>query len=179
MAETIFVETPRLVLRRFTDRDREPFFALNHDPEVTRHLLGPLSRAESDDLVDRVNAMIDERGFSFFCVEEKASRECIGMLGLAVPRFEAHFTPCVEIGWRLARRTWGQGLATEGARACLAFGWERLRLDEIVSFTVQANERSWRVMERLGMTRAGEFDHPLIAEDHPLRRHVLYRIARP
>ena len=104
----------------------------------------------------------------------------IGFIGLSIPQFEAHFTPCVEIGWRLARAEWGKGYASEGARAALAFGFERLGLAEIVSFTAVSNLRSRRVMERIGMQRraAEDFDHPNLPEGHPLRRHVLYRIAR-
>jgi ribosomal-protein-alanine N-acetyltransferase len=104
----------------------------------------------------------------------------VGFVGLSVPRFEAHFTPCVEIGWRLAREHWGRGYAGEGARAALAFGFDALGLDEIVSFTVPRNLRSRRVMERIGMAcdPAGDFDHPALPEGHALRRHVLYRMAR-
>jgi RimJ/RimL family protein N-acetyltransferase len=102
-------------------------------------------------------------------------------VGLSVPRFHAHFTPCVEIGWRLSAEYWGRGYATEGAKAALSFGFDELQLVEIVSYTVPDNVRSRRVMERIGMTHdaAGDFDHPVLPEGHRLRRHVLYRIARP
>ena len=179
MAESPRIETARLVLRRFEARDRAPFHALNVDPEVRAHFPGALTRAESDAFVDRINASIEQRGFGFFCAADRKTDECLGMIGLAVPSFVAPFTPCVEVGWRLARHAWGQGLATEGARGVLDFGWRVLHLDEILSFTVPANERSWRVMERLGMHKRGEFDHPNLPEGHPLRRHILYAIRRP
>jgi RimJ/RimL family protein N-acetyltransferase len=104
----------------------------------------------------------------------------IGFVGLSVPTFEAHFTPCVEIGWRLAQEHWGQGYATEAARAAIDFGFQKFELSEIVSFTVPDNLRSRAVMERIGMTRspADDFDHPALPENHPLRRHVLYRKSR-
>jgi len=137
-----------------------------------------LSRAESDAGVDRIHAHFARHGFGLYAAELRQTGEFIGYVGLAVPNFTAPFTPCVEIGWRLAASHWGRGLATEGARAVLAYAFEELRLAEIVSFTVPANLRSRRVMEKIGMTRdAGDdFDHPNLAEGHPLRRHVLYRL---
>jgi len=140
-----------------------------------------LDRMESDAAVARINEHFDRHGFGMWAIELPGVTPFIGFVGLAVPRFKAHFTPCVEIGWRLAVEHWGRGYATEAARAALDFGFENLHLDEIVSFTVPANLRSRRVMERLGMTHspADDFDHPLLAEGHPLRRHVLYRQACP
>jgi RimJ/RimL family protein N-acetyltransferase len=140
-----------------------------------------LPREQSDALAARIEGHFERHGFGLWAVEIVDIAPFAGFIGLSVPRFEAHFTPCVEIGWRLAAGYWGCGYATEGARAVLAFGFEELRLAEIVSFTVTHNLRSRRVMERLGMTRnpADDFDHPALPEGHPLRRHVLYRIARP
>jgi RimJ/RimL family protein N-acetyltransferase len=142
---------------------------------------GPLSRAESDARVDLIEAHFHKHGFGIWAVEIIDLAPFAGFLGLSIPRFEAHFTPCVEIGWRLAAEHWGRGYATEGAQAALQFGFESLQLQEIVSFTVPANRRSRRVMEKLGMTSnpAEDFDHPSLPEGHPLWRHVLYRIARP
>jgi RimJ/RimL family protein N-acetyltransferase len=168
--------TPRLRLRRWRAEDREPFAALNADPEVTEHFVSAQTRQESDASVDRIEVHFDRHGFGFWAAEHNGV--FIGFIGLAVPRFEAAFTPCVEIGWRLARPSWGSGLATEGARAALAFGFDTLGLDEIVSFTVPGNVRSRRVMEKLGMIYTEDFEHPLIPEGHPLRRHVLYRLKR-
>ncbi len=144
------------------------------------HFPAPLSREESDASVDRIEAHFERHGFGVWAVEIDSVAEFAGFVGLSVPRFEAHFTPCIEIGWRLAAEYWGQGFATEGARAALEFGFETLRLEDIVSFTVPANVRSRRVMEKLGMTQreSDDFDHPLLPVGHPLRRHVLYRIRR-
>jgi ribosomal-protein-alanine N-acetyltransferase len=158
-----------------------PFARLNADPRVVRFLPGPLSRAESDARADRIEAHFEEHGFGFWAVELPGITRFVGFIGLAVPRFEAHFTPCIEIGWRLDADHWDRGYATEGARAALDFGFTALGSNEIVSFTVPGNLRSRRVMEKLGMTRSpGEdFDHPILPEGHPLRRHVLYRLRRP
>jgi ribosomal-protein-alanine N-acetyltransferase len=170
--------TERLLLRAWCSEDLEPFAALNADPRVMEFFPSVLPRGESDALADRIARHLDEHGWGLWAVEFSGIAPFAGYLGLAVPRFEAHFTPCVEIGWRLAHQHWGQGYAIEGARAVLSFGFETLRLSEIVSFTVPANLRSRRVMERLGMTRdpADDFDHPGVPLEHPLRRHVLYRI---
>ncbi len=172
------IETPRLVLRRWRDADREPFAALNADPEVMRHFPSVLDRAESDALADRIEQHFEEHGFGLWAVQVRDAEPFVGFAGLMRPRFEAHFTPCVEIGWRLCRGAWGRGIATEAARASLRFGFESLGLDEVVSFTVPANLRSLGVMQRLGMQRdpAGDFEHPRIAEGHALRAHVLYRV---
>ena len=161
--------------------DLAAFAALNGDPEVMEHFAKPLDRAESDALVARIQAHFERHGFGFWAVEAPGEADLIGMVGLAIPPFTTHFTPCVEIGWRLAREHWGKGYATEAARAALRFGFETLGLEEIVAFTVPNNARSRAVMERLGMSRSAEddFDHPSLPEGHPLRRHVLYRIGRP
>jgi RimJ/RimL family protein N-acetyltransferase len=140
-----------------------------------------LPREQSDALAARIEGHFEQHRFGLWAVEIVDIAPFAGFIGLSVPGFEAHFTPCVEIGWRLAAGYWGCGYATEGARAVLAFGFEQLRLAEIVSFTAPHNLRSRRVMERLGMTRnpLDDFDHPALPEDHPLRRQVLYRLVRP
>jgi len=175
------LRTNRLCLRRWCATDRQPFAALNADPRVMEYFPALLPREQSDALAARIEGHFERHGFGLWAVEIVDIAPFAGFIGLSVPRFEAQFTPCVEIGWRLAAGYWGCGYATEGARAVLAFGFEQLRLAEIVSFTVTHNLRSRRVMERLGMTRnpADDFDHPALPEGHPLRRHVLYRIARP
>jgi RimJ/RimL family protein N-acetyltransferase len=175
------IHTPRLELRAWRDDDLPAFAALNCDPRVVEFLRKALDRAESDELAARIRDSFARRGFGLWAVEVPGVAEFIGFVGLSAPGFEAHFTPCVEIGWRLAHEHWGFGYATEAAHAALEFGFGRLALDEIVSFTTRENWRSRRVMERIGMTRsaADDFDHPAIADGHPLRRHVLYRIRRP
>jgi RimJ/RimL family protein N-acetyltransferase len=170
--------TARLALREWRESDRAPFASLNADPEVVRYLSGPRARARSDALVDEIVAHWAEQGFGLWAVERRADGAFLGFTGLSRPAFQAHFTPAVEVGWRLARHAWGHGYATEAGRAALDYGFEVLDLEEIVSFTVPANDRSRRVMERLGMSRvpADDFDHPRFALGHPLRRHVLYRL---
>ena len=173
--------TERLLLRRWRDEDRGPFAALNADPAVMEHFPSPMTRAESDAFVDRIIAQHDEHGWGLWAVEVQATGRFIGFTGLAVPRFEAHFTPAVEVGWRLARDAWGSGYASEAARAAVAFGFDELGLEQIVSFTAVGNLRSRAVMVRIGMTHdpAEDFDHPALPEGHALRRHVLYRLPRP
>jgi RimJ/RimL family protein N-acetyltransferase len=174
------IVTDRLRLRRWLPQDREPFAALNADPRVMEHYPAALSRQESDAMVARIEAHFEEHGFGLWVVEIPSVAPFAGFVGLNVARFEAPFTPCVEIGWRLAVEQWGCGYATEAARAVRAFGFEALGLDEIVSFTAVGNVRSRRVMEKIGMSRdpADDFDHPALPERHPLRRHVLYRMVR-
>jgi RimJ/RimL family protein N-acetyltransferase len=178
MAGITELHTDRLILRRWRTEDHEPFARMNMDPAVMEHFPAPLSGAETEATIDRIEAHFALRGFGLWAAELRESQEFIGYIGLAVPRFEAHFMPCVEIGWRLRHEHWGRGLATEGAREAVRCAFEDLGLDEIVSFTVPGNARSRRVMEKLGMTHdaADDFDHPLLDEEHPLRRHILYRL---
>jgi RimJ/RimL family protein N-acetyltransferase len=171
--------TPRLRMRQWREPDREPFAALNADPEVMRYFPAPLTRAQSDALAAREQAHIGERGWGLWAVEVIDGAPFIGFVGLAEPNFSAHFTPTVEVGWRLAQAHWGLGYATEAANAALDFAFGRLGLAEVVSFTAKVNTRSIRVMERLGMSHdaSDDFDHPSVAEG-PLRPHVLYRLQR-
>ena len=174
------IDTARLRLRRWRDEDAEPWAALNADPTVMAHFPAPLSRQESDAAIARMRSHIDERGFGSWVIEVPGIAPFIGVVGLNVPSFEAPFTPCVEIAYRMARAHWGQGYATEAARAARDFGFDDLGLDEIVAFTVPDNRRSRAVMERIGMRHAevDDFDHPRLPDGHPLRRHVLYRLTR-
>jgi ribosomal-protein-alanine N-acetyltransferase len=174
------LRTRRLRLRRWLPADREPFAALNADPRVTEFLPSPLAREASDALAGRIESHFAAHGFGLWAVEAPGVAAFLGFTGLSIPAFQSHFTPCVEIGWRLAAPFQGRGYATEAARAALGFGFQQLRLDEVVSFAAAGNLRSRRVMEKLGMRRdpADDFDHPGLPEGHPLRRHVLYRIAR-
>jgi RimJ/RimL family protein N-acetyltransferase len=176
----ITLRTERLVLRGWTDSDRPAFANLNGDLRVMEFLPGPLSPRESDELFDKIQSHIRAHGFGLYAVELPRKCSFIGYIGLAIPSFKAKFTPCVEIGWRLAAEHWNQGLATEGARAVVRHAFENLGIPELVSFTVPANNPSRRVMEKLGMTRdpAEDFEHPRLPEGHPLRRHVLYRLRR-
>ena len=172
------VDTPRLRLRQWRAADRAPFAALNADPAVMEFFLSPLSRESSDASIDAWQSQLDSRGWSNWALELKASGELLGFTGLSIPRRVLPFSPCVEVGWRLARKHWGQGYATEAARAALEVGFARLDLREIVSFTTVGNLRSRAVMERIGMRDARQdFEYPGFPEGHPLRRHCLYRIA--
>lgn len=174
------LRTPRLILRRWRPADHAPFAAMNADPRVMEFFPATLSPEETDASIARIEAHFDQHGFGLWAVEIPGMAHFAGFVGLNYPRFEAAFTPCVEIGWRLAAEYWNQGFATEGARAALVFGFETLKLDEIVSFTVPDNVRSRRVMEKLGMTHnpSEDFDHPLVSDGHRLKRHVLYRKSR-
>jgi RimJ/RimL family protein N-acetyltransferase len=174
------LKTERLLLRRWRAADRDAFAALNADPRVMKYFRSTLSRQESDALVERVAAAFEQHGFGPWAVEVPDVAPFIGFVGLSVPRFTAHFTPCVEIGWRIAGEHWNRGYATEAARAALRAGFEVFQLREIVSFTVPANLPSRRVMEKIGMRHdeADDFDHPSVPDEHPLKRHVLYRISR-
>jgi RimJ/RimL family protein N-acetyltransferase len=174
------IETPRLSLRRWTAADREPFARINSDARVMEYMPCCLSREESDFLADRIERNFTMRAFGLFAVELREDGSFIGYVGLAEPEFKAHFTPCIEIGWRLSADYWGRGLATEAARAVVSHAFETLGLDSLVSFTVPANIESRRVMEKIGMSYSpsDDFDHPNLPEGHRLRRHVLYRLRR-
>ncbi|MBM3797973.1 MAG: GNAT family N-acetyltransferase [Acidobacteria bacterium] len=171
------LETPRLLLRDWRAADVAPFAALYADPEVMRYFPALLSAAETEAMLERNRLHFARHGFGFWAAEAKETGELAGFIGLGIPSFEAHFTPCVEIRWRLAPRFWNRGLATEGAAALLGWAAEVLRLEEVVAFTAVENRASRRVMEKLGMTRdeADDFDHPRVPAGHPLQRHVLYR----
>jgi len=173
------IQTERLVLRQWVASDREGFAAMGADDEVMRYFPAKPTREQSDASVDRFEAGIASRGWGLWAVEHDG--QFIGFTGLAVPTFDAPFLPGVEIGWRFARRAWGNGFATEAARAALVVAFDRLGLDEVLSFTAVQNQPSRRVMARLGMTTSADddFEHPLIEAGSPVRSHVLYRLARP
>ena len=174
------IETARLLLRQWTDEDLHAFATMNADPRVMEHLPKILDRTESDAFAARIRELVDQRGFGLWAVEIKDVARFAGFVGLHAPDFQTHFTPCIEIGWRLAHEYWGQGYATEAAKASAEFALNDLQLEGIVAFTVPDNLRSRRVMERLGMTHsdAEDFGHPKLPEGHRLRRHVLYRLRR-
>jgi RimJ/RimL family protein N-acetyltransferase len=177
---TSIIKTQRLILRHWRASDREPFAHLNADSRVMEFMPNALSREESDALASRIELHFRKYGFGLYAAESVENKSFIGFIGISVPTFEAHFTPCVEIGWRLDAGYWGCGLATEGARAVVGHAFESLALKDLVSFTVPTNIRSRRVMEKLGMTHdpADDFDHPRLPKDHPMARHVLYRLNR-
>ena len=172
-------ESERLRLRPWRTEDLPPFAEMSADPEVMAHFPALLDRAASDALALRCQALIEERGWGFWAVECKEDGQFIGFVGLHVPVDALPFSPCVEIGWRLARPYWHRGYASEAARAALRFGFVDLHLEEIVAFTTLGNARSQAVMSRLGMRRTAEnFQHPALPEGHALREHCLYRLTR-
>ena len=176
MTTTVF-QSDRIRLRTWQPADREPFRQMNADSRVMEHFPKALSAEESDAFADRITARMTEDGFGLWAVELSSDSRFIGFCGLSRPLFQSFFTPCVEIGWRLAHDVWGKGFATEAALAVLSLGFATYHLPEIVSFTSLTNERSQKVMRRIGMTRAGEFDHPNLPPGHRLCRHILYRIS--
>jgi len=171
------IETDRLTLRRWNSSDIEPFARLNADPRVMEFFPATLDRVETEAMIAKIEEKFERQGFGVWAAELKDPKTFIGFIGLNVPGYPLPFSPCTEIAWRLAFEYWGRGYAQEGARAVLAYGFENLRLREIVSFTTVNNFRSRRVMERIGMAydSQGDFDHPNLDQNHPLRRHVLYR----
>ena len=179
MSARVTLSSGRVCLRQWCDADRDAFAAMNSDARVMEFFRNPLSRAQSDAMVDHIRKHFSEHGFGLWAIEVPGVAPFVGFAGLAVTQFTAHFTPCVEVGWRLAFAHWGHGYATEAARLALGYGFGTLALPEIVSFTSATNQRSRAVMKRLGMRRdpADDFDYPSFAEGHPLRRHVLYRLG--
>ncbi len=172
-------ESERLRLRQWRDADRQPFAAMNADPVVMEFFPARGTRASSDAMVDGFREALATRGWSNWAVEVKESGAFIGFLGLSIPKRVLPFSPCVEIGWRLAKEHWGRGYATEGARGALRVGFEQVGLEEIVSFTTLRNIRSRAVMERIGMRNANQdFEHPGVPEGNPQRPHCLYRLTQ-
>lgn len=182
MTRNIFLETDRLLLRSWEETDIEPFAEICADPEVMRYFPDVMSREKSEFLVSRCVDKQDRDGFCMAPVEIKESGEFLGFVGLNRPSYAAPlpFEPCVEIGWRLKQSCWGKGYASEAANAWLRFGFETIGLDEIVAFTIPANNPSRRVMDRIGMRRDpdGDFLHPSLPADHPVAPHVLYRLSK-
>ncbi|WP_448613331.1 GNAT family N-acetyltransferase [Modestobacter sp. URMC 112] len=168
------IRTPRLLMRRWQPRDRAPFADMNADPQVMRYFPAPLTREQSDALVDRIEQHFAEHGYGLWALE--ADGRLLGFTGLSWVTWEAGFTPAVEVGWRLARFAWGAGYASEAATAALVRGFQDV--ESIVSFTAASNEPSTRVMRRIGLRHVYDFDHPRLPDQHPLRRHVLYRADR-
>ena len=172
--------TLRLHLRPWRESDFEPFSVLNADPRVMKYFPSCLSQTESNALAQLLQNAVDTDDWGFWVLERQQDARFIGFVGLQAQPHRLPFSPCIEIGWRLAYDTWGQGYATEAAVRCLQFGFDYLGLQEIVSFTTRSNMRSQRLMQRLGMLRniTEDFIHPSLPPDHPLAQHVLYRLSR-
>lgn len=176
MESIIFIETERLLLRQWKATDLSTYISLNQDKEVMQYFPSLLSEEKTRQHIDVIQKDIEQDGYGLFALERKDTHSFIGFTGFAHPKFEADFTPCIEIGWRLARDQWGMGFATEAAKACLAYGFRTLQFSAIHSFTSVLNTRSEQVMKKIGMQKNGEFDHPLLEEGHYLQKHVLYTI---
>ncbi|MBM7613805.1 GNAT family N-acetyltransferase [Alkaliphilus hydrothermalis] len=176
--ETYLLKTKRLGLRRWKESDYAAFREINQDPMVMEFFPRLLTPEESDAMIEKIEENTNKNGFGLYAVELLKTKEFIGFIGLSVPNFDADFTPCVEIGWRLAYSHWGKGYAPEGAQACIEFAFHFLKISEIVSFTSVKNERSIRVMEKLNMKKVKEFMHPNLTPKDPLCTHVLYKIQR-
>lgn len=174
----IYFETERLIFRAWREEDIIEFRLLNEDTEVMRYFPHILSMEEADSFYQKIQEEIKAHGFGLYAVEEKQSKEFIGFIGLHRAAFNAYFTPCIEIGWRLKREAWGKGYAQEGAKACLNYGFNKFGFDKIYSFTAKINSPSENVMKKIGMTKVGEFNHPNVDEVSPLYAHVLYCIDK-
>ncbi|HEX2525196.1 MAG TPA: GNAT family N-acetyltransferase [Geminicoccus sp.] len=180
MSEATSLRTKRLVMRPWREADRRGFRMLNADPEVMRYFPRPLSAERSDSIMEAWQDHIDRHGWGFWAVEQASDGAFVGAVGIANATFPAPFTPAVEIGWRLSRAYWHKGYAQEAASEAMRYGFDELQVDEIVAFTLPTNLPSRRVMERLGMRHdpADDFEHPSVEAGHPMRHHVLYRLAR-
>ena len=174
----IVIETKRLILRTWENKDINDYYLINQDPKVVEFLLKTSSIEQAKEFIENMNHQFHTYGYTLFAVEEKKSAKLIGFTGLNAPKWSAHFTPCVEIGWRLSSKFWGNGYATEAAKAVLDYGFKKCALKEILAWTVPANLRSIRVMEKIGMERDidSDFNHPDVPEGHELLKHILYRI---
>jgi RimJ/RimL family protein N-acetyltransferase len=172
------LQTPRLLLRQWKPSDLEPFAKMNADPVVMEHFLATSTLEQTKAFIEGIKDSFDTRGYGLFATELKETGAFIGFVGLWPARFETNFTPCVEVGYRLAKEYWGKGYAPEAARQVLKFGFEVIKFEEIFSWTATTNTNSMRVMEKIGLQRDldNDFDYPSIPEGHRLRRHVLYRL---
>lgn len=172
--------TPRLGLRRWQPADLDPFAAMNADPKVREFFPDLMTREQTAESISRLETHFDQYGYTFFALDELNTGKFIGFTGLkclaGADALDLSFVPCVEIGWRLRPDAWGRGYAPEAAQACLAYAWDVMKLEKVYAYTAEHNTRSRRVMEKLGMTLSGYFDHPRIEAGHPLQRHVLYEI---
>ncbi len=174
------LETDRLILRTWVDEDLESMFAINQDPKVMEYFPSLQNLEMTKNFIDKVNTHFENHGYSLYASARKDTKEFIGFIGLLIADFESHFTPATEIGWRLSSNHWGQGFATEGAKAVLDYAFRELKIPEIVSFTAAGNSKSIKVMQKIGLqhNERDDFDHPKLEDTSPLKRHVLYRLSR-
>jgi ribosomal-protein-alanine N-acetyltransferase len=172
----VYFETPRLIFRDWNEQDLTVLRVMNADARVMKYFENMLTEQETDHFYNRIADEFKESGYGLYAVETKHMNEFIGFIGFHKATFEAEFTPCIEIGWRLRYEAWGNGYATEGAKACLQYGFAKLHFNTIYSYTAKINRPSEHVMQKIGMVKIGEFEHPKVAEGSPLREHILYVI---
>lgn len=177
--KNFIIKTERVGLRNWSFDDLESFTEMNQDNQVMEFFPNKLSKEECETFIHKMIQLIEDRGYSWFASEYLETGKLMGFVGLNHPRFEADFTPCLEIGWRLRPEFWNQGLATEAAKSCLNFAWENLNEKEVYSFTAVLNKRSEKVMQKIGMEKIGTFNHPDVPKEHILVPHVLYKIEKP
>ena len=170
----IYFETKRLIFRDWKEQDLNEFRIMNKDPRVMKYFPKTLTNEETDDFYHRIQDEFRTYGYGLYAVETKHNNDFIGFIGFHRATFTSQFTPCIEIGWRLKYDSWGNGYATEGAKACLNYGFHSLGFDQVYSFTAAINHPSENVMKKIGMSKIMEFEHPNVAKNHPLRSHVLY-----
>jgi RimJ/RimL family protein N-acetyltransferase len=173
------ISTPRLLLREWVPSDTAPFIAMNSDAEVMQYFPSVLTANETCSMIERIMEGFTKNKFGLYALEEKATGHFIGFTGFAIPSFESSFTPCIEIGWRLQKASWGRGFATEAATACLEYGFKKLQFPEVHSFTATVNRPSENLMKKLGMKKTSLFNHPRIESGNWLCQHVLYNIKNP
>ena len=171
-------KSERLGFRNWKGSDTKPFGEMNQDLEVMEFFPDTLSEQQSSEMIDRMKVHFENHGFTFYAVDELATNKFIGFIGLVRPKFEAFFTPCVEIGWRLGREFWNKGYATEGALMVMKHAFNALGIEELISITAVVNKKSEHIMEKIGMEFIGEFDHPKLEKGHKLERHIVYRKNR-
>ncbi len=177
MVLKIFIETERLYLRQWQPDDEAAYITMNNDEKVMQFFPSTLTAEQSLQHIYRMKEHITKVGYGLFALEKKEDHSFIGFTGFSHPAFDASFTPCIEIGWRLAASSWNRGFATEAAKACLVYGFKTLAFEDVYSFTAVNNAKSEQVMKKIGMQKAGEFDHPLLQKGHSLQKHVLYKIS--
>jgi ribosomal-protein-alanine N-acetyltransferase len=173
----VYFETQRLVFRDWKEQDILEFRIMNKDIRVMKYFTQTLTDQETDRFYNIIKDEFTNYGYGLYAVETKTNSEFIGFIGFHWANFNAQFTPCIEIGWRLKYEAWGNGYATEGAKACLKYGFEKLKFNKIYSFTSKINGQSESVMKKIGMVKIEDFEHPNIIEGNPLREHVLYSIS--
>ena len=174
----IAIQTQRLILRQWRDQDRQPFAAMNADPQVMKYFPSTLTKEQSDALIDRFIEDIESSGWGFWAAQRIDSGHFIGFIGINYSADGLPFAPCVDIGWRLAQAHWGLGFATEGAKAAMDYAFNAINLSKVVSMTPVNNKASERVMKKIGMQKQQfTFMHPKLADGHPLQEHLLYSVT--